>query len=34
VENNLALWWNTLIGFFVGLVIGIFVWISREYFKQ
>jgi len=34
VENNFVIWWNVLIGFFVGLVLGIFVWISQEYFKQ
>ena len=33
-ENSLVVWWNVLIGFFVGLVVGIFAWISREYFKQ
>jgi len=33
VKNSLAVWWNVLAGFLVGLVVGFFIKISREYFS-
>jgi len=33
VKNNLIVWWNLLAGFLVGLVVGFFIKISREYFS-
>jgi len=33
VKNNLAVWWNVLAGFLVGLVVGFFIKVSREYFS-
>lgn len=34
VKNEMAIWWNLLTGFLVGLVVGFFVFISKEYFSD
>lgn len=33
VKNSLAVWWNVLAGLLVGLVVGFFIKVSREYFS-
>ena len=33
VKNNLAVWWNVLAGLLVGLAVGFFIKVSREYFS-
>ncbi len=33
VKNSQAVWWNALAGFLVGLVVGFFIKVSREYFS-
>lgn len=33
VENHSVIWWNMLAGILVGLVVGFFVKVSREYFS-
>jgi len=32
VKNNMTVWWSVLAGLLVGLVVGFFLKISREYF--
>ncbi len=33
VENANALWWNTLAGLLIGLVVGFFIKAAKDYFK-
>lgn len=34
VKNSLIVWWNVLAGLLVGLVVGFFIKVSREYFSD